>query len=104
MKKVKEFVKEHKTEILVGVLTSAVSSYIWLKKGYRVKANRYLSVDFGLDSTLPKHFGHGYLQLSKECKYTMKDLGKLGKDIMERSSNCIKEDQIISTIGVNYDF
>jgi hypothetical protein len=102
MQKVKKFVKEHKKEILVGVLASAVSSYIWMRKGYHLKVTKYLSLDIGL-SRNPEHVGNAYLNLNKS-EYTLEDFGKVGEDLLKLLPRTIDDGRKVTRIGVNYDF
>lgn len=106
MKKIKQWIKNHKKELVAGAIAVGGTSLFFLIKENRLKGIRgfaSLTLNFGVDD-------HGkkddikqstYLTL-RNSSFTISDLGKLGSFIKEEIPY-IKDDQKIGHLSVNYN-
>ena len=111
MKKVKQWVKDHKKEIIIGAVAAGGTALYFLgkeKKIKGVKAGLRLSFEF-LDG---EEDGDYYDRLSdsecytnltlREPGYTVGDLGKIGEELMKKIPSLTK-DVPINHLNANYN-
>lgn len=94
MKKVKQWMKDHKKEIIICVVAAGGTALYFLKKEKKikgVKAGLRLSLEFLNDEENEDRWGfHTSLSL-REPGYTVGDLGKIGAELMERVPSLTKD-------------
>ena len=111
MKKVKQWMKDHKKEIIIGVVAAGGTALYFLRKEKKikgVKAGLRLSFKF-LDG---EKDGDYYARLSdSECYtnltiyepgYTVSDLGKIGEELMKDIPSLTK-DVPIDHLNANFN-
>ena len=101
MKKVKQWMKDHKKEIVVFVVAAGGTALYFLRKGKKIKsveAGLRLSFEFldGKDSEC-------YTNLTlREPGYTVGDLGKIGEELMKKITSLTK-DVPINHLNANFN-
>ena len=111
MKKVKQWMKDHKKEIIIGVVAAGGTALYFLRKEKKIKgikAGLRLSFEF-LDGGRDEDFYglrsksdlHTNLNLNKPG-YTVGDLGKIGVELMKNIPSLTKDVQI-NCLNANFD-
>lgn len=108
MKKVKQWVKDHKKEIIICVVAAGGTALYFLGKEKKIKGGLKLSFEF-LDG---KEDGNYYSLLSdRDCYtnltlhkpgYTVGDLGKVGAELMKNIPSLTK-DIPINHLNANFN-
>ena len=111
MKKVKQWVKDHKKEIIIGAVAAGGTALYFLgkeKKIKGVKAGLRLSFEFldgkeGEDYYARLSDSECYTNLTlREPGYTVGDLGKIGEELMKKIPS-LKKDVPINRLNANYN-
>ena len=111
MKKVKQWVKDHKKEIIIGAVAAGGTALYFLgkeKKIKGVKAGLRLSFEFldgeeGDDYYSRLSDSECYTNLTlREPGYTVGDLGKIGEELMKKIPSLTK-DVPINRLNANFN-
>lgn len=111
MKKVKQWMKDHKKEIIIGVVAAGGTALYFLGKGGKIKGVKAgLRLSFGFldgeedgDPYGIKSNSNCYTNLTlRNPGYTVGDLGKIGAELM-KSIPSLTKDVPINRLNANFN-
>lgn len=95
-----DWVKNHKKDIIVATSSAIITSYTYHRYGFKNYKN-WISIGFNCGGVTQKNIS-GYVSTSFK-NYSVKDLGKLGKELMKEYPSIINQSSVIHSARINYN-
>lgn len=95
-----DWVKNHKRDIIVATGSAIITSYICSRYGFKNDKN-WIGITFNGEENTKKNIS-GYVSSSFK-NYSIKELGKFGKELMKEFPSIINQSSTINSVGVNYN-
>lgn len=100
------WVKEHKKDLFIAASSALLTSYIYNKYGIVLRRNRnFLNLSFGGDlnqsGEIKEIISDGYIKKSLR-NFTVKDLGKLGKEMIKSYPGIINDKTKVDWATISY--